>query len=61
MNICEIREALREVRRICEGTLYCADCPLSVCGGCPMKTVNEEPVAYPANWPLDWEDEDETD
>lgn len=57
MTIEEIKEALREVRRICTEARFCKNCPLAIDGSCPLHDDDGEAVDYPEEWPLEWEDE----
>lgn len=57
MRIDELKLALREVRDICAHTQYCADCPLRGKVRCPMWDSNSDPIQYPADWPLAWEED----
>lgn len=57
MPIEEIKKALREVRRICEATRFCKDCPLSVGMVCPMIDCDGFPATYPQEWVLNWNDD----
>ena len=57
MTIDEIKQALRETKKICSNIVDCDDCPLAVLKGietgCPM-TDGEADLIYPLEWPLDW-------
>ena len=57
MTIDEIKQALRETKKICSNIEDCDDCPLAVLKGigtgCPMDD-GEADLIYPCIWPLDW-------
>ena len=57
MTIDEIKQALREMKKICSNSVDCDDCPLAALKGtetvCPT-TDGEEGLIYPFEWPLDW-------
>ena len=58
MTLDDIKQALREVKMVCNGCEGCEDCPFSnEEGDCPM-VEPESMITYPYNWPLDWKEDE---
>ena len=57
MTIDEIKQALREMKELCENTTKCIECPFAVgkrkVKHCPVIDINCEAVT-PCEWHLDW-------
>ena len=64
MTIDEIKQALREMKELCENTTKCIECPFAVgkrkVKHCPVIDINCEAVT-PCEWHLDWPDDDPID
>lgn len=59
MTIDELKQALREVKKICIDYGRCEDCPIATeKGECPV-VEPDLTVVYPVNWPLDWQEDGE--
>lgn len=62
MTIDEIKQALREMKEICDNNLKCSNCPFAVgkIKHCPVVSPHGDAVP-PCNWNLNWpENEDDT-
>ena len=59
MTIDEIKQALRETKKICNDNSSCDECPIAIesRGICPMRNLNVDSLP-PCEWPLDWPDDD---
>ena len=62
MTIDEIKQALREMKEICENTIKCSECPFAVgkTKHCLMIELDGDGV-IPCDWPIDWHDADPID
>ena len=59
MTIDEIKQALREMKEICDNTIKCSECPFAVGERkhCLMINLDGDAV-IPCEWPLDWHEAD---
>lgn len=62
MTIDEIKQALREMKELCDNTIKCSECPFAVGKRkhCPVVNLYGDAVT-PCEWPIDWPEADPID
>lgn len=59
MTIDEIKQALREMKELCDNTIKCRECPFTVGESkhCPVVNLDGD-VVIPSEWHIDWPEDD---